>query len=152
MTERGSCQCGYIKYEISGDNLGLGLCYCTECQKLSTGIATYGMALKTESFQLLEGTPKQWERTSYNGNRNIAYFCPNCGVRIYHQNPDIPEIIRLKAGTLENASLLEPDAHVWLSSAPAWVRVPAGALSYEEQPTVPELIEAIKEHRARKDC
>ena len=150
MKELGACQCGNIKYEITGENLGLAICYCTECQKLSTGIATYSMALKTESFKLLQGTMKQWERSSYNGNRNIANFCPECGNRIFHHDPGLPGIIRLKAGTLENVAALEPDVHVWLKSAPSWVRTPEGALTYDGQPSISELMKTIGERRASK--
>lgn len=55
-----------------------------------------------------------------------------------------------KAGTLENAKSLEPDAHIWLSSSPSWVSVPEGALSYDTQPTIPELIKKVAERRAQK--
>ena len=34
MTRAGSCQCGHVRYEVSGPDIGLVLCYCTECQRL----------------------------------------------------------------------------------------------------------------------
>ena len=147
MKRTGSCQWGNIQYEVEGDSLASGICYCTECQKLSTGLATYGMVLKRASFRVTKGALKQWERSSYNGNRNVAHFCPDCGGRIFHENPDLPDIIRLKAGTLANASDLVPDVHVWLRSAPPWVQIPEGAIAYETQPSFPELITLVAEKR-----
>ncbi|NES86264.1 MAG: GFA family protein [Moorea sp. SIO2B7] len=146
----GSCQCGNLKYEIDGENLGLGICYCTECQKLSSGIATYSLVIKRSSFKLLSGTLKQWERSSDNGNRNIGNFCPECGNRIYHENPETPDIIRVKAGKLEDGSKLEPDMHIWLRSAPSWVKVPEGAMAYQTQPSVEKIVKYINELRAKK--
>lgn len=152
MIRSGSCQCGRVKYEIHGEDLGLAICYCTECQKMSTGIATYSMALPREAFRLITGTLRQWTRLADSGAKNLAHFCPECGVRIFHENPDTPGHIRLKAGTLDGANGLEPDVHVWTRSAPAWVEIPEGALSYETQGDIAEMIAAVKLRRAEESA
>ena len=150
MKFKGACQCGQVKYEIDGEALGLAICYCTECQKASTGIATYAMLVPKSSFRLISGKLKQWERDSDMGTRSITNFCPECGVRIFNQNPEMPEMLRVKAGTLENANQLEPDVHVWKSSAPAWVETPENALVYEKQPPLTEIVAAVMARRAGK--
>jgi hypothetical protein len=53
----------------------------------------------------------------------------------------------VKAGTLENANELEPDVHVWKGSAAAWIKCPEGALVYEKQPPVAEIMEAVRARR-----
>jgi len=151
MIRTGSCQCGHVNYEIEGDDLGLAICYCTECQKMSTGIATYSMAVPRTAFRLTSGSLKQWTRIADSGATNVANFCPVCGVRIFHENPDTPGHIRLKAGTLDGASALEPEVHVWTKSAAAWIKVPEGALAYEAQGEVAEILAAVQARRAGND-
>ena len=147
----GSCQCGNIKYEVDDEYLALGFCYCTECQKMSTGIGTYSMIIRRDSFKLLSGTLKQWERSSDIGNRNIAHFCPICSNRIYHENPEANDIIRVKAGTIDNANKLKPEIHVWVRSAPSWVKFPEGAITYETQPTAEEVVKKMAELRGKQN-
>ena len=148
MTRAGSCQCGHVRYEVSGPDIGLVLCYCTECQRLSTGIGTYSMVFPRGAFRLISGSLKSHERAGHAGTRNVGHFCPECGVRIYHEDPH-QDYVRLKAGTLNHASELEPDAHIWTRSAPAWVRLPDGCLSYETQAEPAEMITAVQARRAR---
>jgi len=151
MIRSGSCQCGQARYEIEGEALGLAICYCTECQKMSTGIATYSMAVPRSAFRLTSGTLKQWTRMADSGARNTAHFCPQCGVRIFHENPDAPDHIRVKAGTLDNARELVPDVHVWTGSAAAWIEIPEDALRYEKQGDLAEIMAAIAKRRATRE-
>jgi len=151
MIRSGSCQCGQARYEIAGEDLGLAICYCTECQKMSTGIATYSMGVPRSAFRLTAGTLKQWTRMADSGARNTAHFCPRCGVRIFHENPDAPDHIRVKAGTLDNARELVPDVHVWTGSAAAWIDIPEDALRYEKQGDLAEILAAITARRAGRE-
>lgn len=82
--------------------------------------------------------------------RNTAHFCPQCGVRIFHENPDAPDHIRVKAGTLDNARDLVPDAQVWTGSAAAWIDIPEDALRYEKQGDIAEIVAAITARRAAR--
>lgn len=151
MIRSGSCQCGQARYEIDGPDLGLAVCYCTECQKMSTGFATYSMGVPRSAFRLTSGTLRQWTRMADSGAKNTAHFCPQCGVRIFHENPDAPDRIRVKAGTLDNARELVPDVHVWTGSAPAWIDIPEGALRYEKQGELSEILAAVAARRAARD-
>jgi len=151
MIRSGSCQCGQVRCEIEGEELGLAICYCAECQKMSTGIATYSMAVPRSAFRLTSGTLKQWTRMADSGARNTAHFCPQCGVRIFHENPDAPDHIRVKAGTLDNARELVPDVHVWTGSAAAWIEIPEDALRYEKQGDLAEIMAAIAKRRATRE-
>ncbi|WP_211826065.1 GFA family protein [Kistimonas asteriae] len=144
---KGSCQCGNVRYEIPANYIALVACYCTECQKASSGVGTYSMLLPSNAFQLISGQLKSWERTSAVGTRNMAHFCPDCGNRIYNVNPDAPDIIKLKAGTLEQAARLVPDAHVWLKSAPGWITIPEDALAYDTQPSIEEGLQDLQQKR-----
>ena len=35
MVRTGRCQCGEIRFEVSGDPLRVGLCHCTDCRQTS---------------------------------------------------------------------------------------------------------------------
>lgn len=142
----GSCQCGQVRYELLEEPIGSWVCYCTECQKVGAGTQTFTIGVYRKDFILRQGELKQWDRISDAGVKNRANFCGVCGNRIFHEDPDAPEIIRLKTGTLENVDIL-PDAHLWTVRAPSWIRIPVDALNYETQPTAEEFFAAIKLRR-----
>ena len=103
------------------------------------------MMILRPQFHLLAGQPKQWERRADSGNRNVAHMCPHCGNRIFHEDPDHPEMIRIKAGTLDEIVDLEPQFHLWVSSAPDWVEIPDGAYQHPRQPDLAEFKKALEE-------
>ena len=146
MTRTGSCQCGQVNYAVEGPELGLAICYCTECQKMSTGIGTYSLIVPRASFHIRSGWLKHWQRNADSGATITCHFCPECGVRIYHESSEM-DLVRVKAGTLDNARELEPDVHVWTRSAPAWVKVPPGSLAYETQGNPAEMMAAVQARR-----
>ena len=51
---------------------------------------------------------------------------PNIGNRIYHVNPDEPDSIKLKPANLADTSILEPQAHIWISEKQDWFKIPKG--------------------------
>ena len=62
MTEifAGQCQCGDVKYQVTGTAASLFASHCTECQRQSA--SAFGLALWIEGadVQLLRGELKEW--------------------------------------------------------------------------------------------
>ena len=129
---KGACQCGNISYQLNAAPLKVIACHCKECQILSTSAFSITTIVNASDITF-EGEMKQWERSSDSGNRNVANFCPTCGNRIYHINPDEPELIKLK-GRLNNAKDVQPVAHIWLGEKHDWFDVPEGVAQLDKQP------------------
>lgn len=146
----GACQCGGITYEVTGPPIATYVCYCTECCKLSAGVQSVTMVLPRESLVLKTGTLKQWERLSDEGRRNLAHFCPDCGNRIYHEDPDAPALVRLKTGTLDDQSGVLPLLHFWTIRKPDWLPLPAEGIVYEKQDTAENVLAALGEYLAAR--
>lgn len=139
----GSCQCGNVKYEITEEPLATYACHCSECQKLSTSAFSVTMLLNRSGFRLLSGELKNWQRPTASGGVAVCWFCPDCGNRIYHDNPAMPEFIRLKPGTLEDTSVLQPQAHVWTCREQHWLRHFADIPKFDRQPDIAAAMAAI---------
>ena len=136
----GTCQCGQIHYRVSARPLFPVVCHCLDCQKLSAGAFSLTMALPRSGFEILRGDLKAWERPTASGNIAVCYFCPGCGNRIYHENPKMPEVVRLKPGTLDDAGVIRPEAHVWTKRAQAWVDLPADMPCFDTQPDIGDFV------------
>ena len=62
MKNQGSCQCGQVKYEITGEPIILYRCHCTECQTQAGSGFIMSMWVWNKDFEIIEGTLKQFIR------------------------------------------------------------------------------------------
>lgn len=131
----GSCQCGQVTYRLHKAPTLVLACHCKECQKLSTSPFSVTAMVAAESIEF-SGELKEWSRMAESGNRNHAKFCPDCGNRVYHYNPDDPSVIKLKLKPvgLTDETILTPTAHIWVSEKQAWYQLPDNVDIFEKQP------------------
>ncbi|MDG2377040.1 MAG: GFA family protein [Woeseiaceae bacterium] len=134
----GTCQCGEVSYAISADPMITIACHCQDCQKLSASAFSLTIVIAADSFELKSGELKVFERPTDAGGTAACYFCPTCGNRLYHVNPENPCIYRLKPGGLDDTSQIQPQAHVWTSRAQSWVKLPDDLPVFETQPDLNE--------------
>jgi hypothetical protein len=120
---RGSCQCGQVSYETTEPALISLICHCKDCQKLSASAYSTTLTYRAEAL-VVTGELKRWVRIAESGTLNAAYFCPECGNRIFHENPNDPALRRLKPGTLDSDPIPTPQIHVWVSRKQPWVEIP----------------------------
>lgn len=135
----GTCQCEKVHYLLKQAPMKTVVCHCADCQKVSAGAFTITMLYKREDFELIRGELVFFDRPSASGNISRCYFCPTCSNRIYHENPDKPEMIRVKPGTLDDTSIIKPEMHVWTKGAQPWVDL-TDMPCYEEQPDLAILL------------
>ena len=126
----GSCQCGNVSYTACEAPLGSFACHCLDCQKLSASAYSTGLVFRDRALTV-EGELKRWVRTTAGQQTNTAFFCPRCGNRIYHVTSDRPDLKRLKAGTLDDAFIPPPIAHLWVSRKQPWVQIPDDVAQFE---------------------
>lgn len=129
----GSCQCGNVSYQLLSPPEMVLACHCRQCQKLSTSAFSITALIKPESV-VFDGELREWQRYGDNGNKNFAKFCPHCGNRIYHFNPDQPQILKLKPANLDDTSLIKPQLHIWVSEKQDWLTLPDNVPQCEGQP------------------
>ncbi|MFC3532678.1 GFA family protein [Vogesella facilis] len=120
----GGCQCGQLRYRVSGRVAALFACHCRDCQRHSA--SAFGMALWLRDYQLtlLQGRSAQWARHTPGGKVTDCHFCPQCGSRLFHHNRATPQFLSIKPGSLDDTSWLRPAAHIWTDSAQPWLPLP----------------------------
>tara|TARA_R110002020_G_scaffold154610_7_gene334619 strand:- start:3426 stop:3926 length:501 start_codon:yes stop_codon:yes gene_type:complete len=128
----GGCQCGRIRYRLTARPLVFYLCHCTECQRHTS--SAFGESLRFDRTALeVTGGLSVFRRLSDRGSVREGWFCPDCGVRIWHGTEGSAQI-NIKAGTLDDTSWLVPAGHIWMRSRQPFFRHAAEDLVYETQP------------------
>lgn len=130
----GGCPCEAVRFECTAMPLLIYACHCTECQRWSGSAFSMSMPIKRDGFRLTRGEPKAWRRIGATGVESTCWFCGDCGGRVFGERSPRPDIVAIRAGTLDDTSWLRPTAHVYLRSAQAWERVPNNAECFDIMP------------------
>jgi hypothetical protein len=80
-----------------------------------------------EDFSVVQGELAAKQVSS----RSTVYSCKDCDTAIYTESTAFPVSMILRAGTLDDASLVEPQAHIWVHRKQEWVTLPDDALTFE---------------------
>ncbi len=121
-----------MRYEFAGEPLALFVCHCTECRKQSASAFGMSLPLPRPGFQVTKGEPRFWTRFGDSGRPIRCAFCPDCGMRLWDE-PD-PDIVVVKAGSLDNPVDMSAAIHIWTSRKLSGVTIPAGARQFPEEP------------------
>ncbi len=120
MTHTGQCLCGQVSFTIDAEPQGARMCWCRDCQRIASGSPTVNV-LFDETAVRYTGEITKLSMTADSGNTVERGFCPQCGAQLYSrtvQPAGMP--MRVRAGTLDNPSLIAPSAYIWTESAPTW--------------------------------
>ena len=127
----GGCQCGAVRYEISGPPAKLYVCHCRECQKQSSSAFGVSAFFRRSDFRLTRGSVRSWTRDTDSGSRLRCNFCPDCGSRIWHEDGESLEpTVSVKGGSLDRPPDLTHAVHTWVSRKLPGVTIPEGAAQF----------------------
>jgi hypothetical protein len=117
----GSCLCGAVTFEVARAGGGIVTCHCKDCQKASGAGASHNFVVKTEEVKVTKGKPKTFSKVVDSGRTLIRSFCGECGSPVFSQRKEMPEMIVVKAGTLDDKSGLKHIMDIWTVSASGWI-------------------------------
>jgi hypothetical protein len=130
----GRCPCDAVGFEITAMPYFVYACHCTECQRWSGSAFSMSMPVAASSFHMRRGAPRPWCRAGASGIRSTYWFCGDCGGRVFGEREGRPDVVVVRAGTLDQTWWLRPIAHVFLRSAQAWQRIPNHMECFDEVP------------------
>lgn len=122
MTRTGSCLCGNITYSIEGDLMATAVCHCDHCQKQSGGAFSTNLIIAPEQLTV-SGELTTYDDRGRTGDAVYVKrrFCGSCGSPIVSILVERPEIIAVKAGTLDDRSEVSPNVQAWCDDKQPWV-------------------------------
>lgn len=116
----GGCFCGAIRYECSDQPLFMINCHCRDCQKLSGSAYAAIVSMRKAAFRLIKGQPKLHTATADSGCTVTRCFCGECGAPVYHTLSALPDIVGIKAASLDDPSWYNPTMNIYTKSAQPW--------------------------------
>lgn len=118
----GRCLCGAVNYSCDAEPLFAAVCHCRDCQR-STGSAFAVVVGVQEAALSLHGDEPGISRTvgEDHGKQVRRLFCRECGSQLFTDSDALPDVLLVKAGTLDDPSWVQPQLEVWGRSAQPWV-------------------------------
>jgi hypothetical protein len=74
----------------------------------------------------ISGAPKYFKSTADSGKFIERGFCRECGSQLFTRLEALPEMLGVKAGTLDDASRFNPQLDFYVASAQPWDPMNAG--------------------------
>jgi hypothetical protein len=112
----GGCQCGDIRYTISGEPMFAALCHCTMCRKAHAAPAVAWALFQQSQVLFTKKDPKQYNSSS-EAQRG---FCATCGTQISFTACFLPGLIDIAIGSLDEPEAISPSLHYWHSEHLSW--------------------------------
>lgn len=119
----GGCLCGHVRYELTQPPEGATYCHCDDCRRTTGSVFNVGVRVRRASLAILSGTPKAYTKTADSGNLITREFCPECGSSLFTRSPAHPDYVFVKAGTLDDPSVVKPVDQIWTSKKVPWAEI-----------------------------
>ena len=116
----GGCACGAIRYVSTAEPMMMLHCHCRDCQRSSGGPFSSFVVVPAEAFKLSQGSPRFHASASEKGGKTNRGFCPECGSPIHAKLDAIPQIVAIRAASLDDPSWFNPQMDLWTSDAHPW--------------------------------
>jgi hypothetical protein len=126
----GGCQCGQVRYRVTGEPVMAALCHCSMCRRAHAAPAV-GWAMYQEGQVSFPGSKPRTYASSAEGRRG---FCPACGTQISFTASFLPGLIDITIGSLDDPTAVPPTLHYWDSRRLPWLRFADGLPAFPELP------------------
>lgn len=124
----GGCQCGAIRYQISGEPIMAAICHCSMCRRANAAPTVAWAMYDRSQVTFIKGSPTIYKSSS-EAQRG---FCQVCGTQVSFTADYIPGLIDITIGSLDRPEMVTPTLHYWDSQRLPWVRIS------DELPKFPE--------------
>jgi hypothetical protein len=86
-THKGSCYCGAVEIEATGDPIDMGYCHCDACRKYSTAPVSIFTLWKPEQVKVTKGADSLGK--FHSSEMSDRRYCTKCGGHVMIDHPTL---------------------------------------------------------------
>ena len=113
---QGGCQCGAVRYQITGEPVMAAICHCSMCRRAHAAPAVAWAMYQEDKVQFKNEMPKLYS-SSPEARRG---FCAVCGTQISFSASFLPGLIDIAVGSFDKPEAIKPTLHYWHSKHLSW--------------------------------
>ncbi|NCG40419.1 MAG: hypothetical protein GWP30_05460 [Actinobacteria bacterium] len=109
----GKCLCGNVSYQSHSEPKAIFNCHCEDCRR-ATG-SVFGTNLFVPETKVeISGKVSSYSHISDSGSTMTKRFCPNCGSLLFGSNSAKPNVVSIRAGTVDQLALIKPQINLFM--------------------------------------
>lgn len=129
----GSCLCGKVHYQISG-NLGIfQYCHCSRCRKFTGSAHAANLLVSPDQFAWLEGEQDVGRFEPLDTKHFATSFCQSCGSSLPWLAKSKKAVI-VPAGSLDSDPEIKPIQNIFWDSKADWYQNASELPKHKELP------------------
>ena len=117
----GQCLCGAVQYQYHGVIEKSIICFCQDCQKAQGAFGGWNSPIEQNKLSILSGQENLAEY--FHTELKARVFCNKCGSPIYSYRKDLPNIVRLRLGTITKGDIPKPKELAYLQNKPDFMNI-----------------------------
>ncbi len=118
-----SCLCGDAQL-LCGTPAGTGsYCHCEDCRRSTGSAFSVAVPFEADGFRVLKGRIGSFAKLSDGGNELTRNFCLGCGAPLFGTSPAHPGRVYVKAGVINDQSIVRPTYQSWCRSKVGWSEI-----------------------------
>lgn len=129
----GSCLCGSVQYEISGNQGVFQYCNCSRCRKFSGSAFSANLFVAPADFRWLQGEEHVGRYELPEARHFATCFCRNCGSSLPWITQSKRAVV-IPAGTLDGDPGVKPAMSVYCGSRAQWYMDPGEIPAHDALP------------------
>lgn len=123
-TISGHCVCGAVTYSAPAgtEPMMTAICHCDDCKRSSGAPFSLNVVIDRDVLELRGDALKTFKTVGADtGLPRERMFCGDCGSQVLTVLDEAQEMAIIKAGTLDDASWVQPEMEVFTECAQPWV-------------------------------
>jgi hypothetical protein len=126
----GGCACGAVRYRLASDPMIVHCCHCLNCQRQTGSAFVINLLIEADRVEVLAGAPEPVPVPRDDGTLQTIHRCPQCRIAVWSEYGR-PQVLFVRAGTLDDPASVAPDIHIFTRSKLPWVALPDGVPAVE---------------------
>lgn len=135
MTERssGRCHCGAATFVFDAAPVATFYCHCTDCQRTTGSPFSVELMVADRGFEIA-GELATYTVTGDSGGAVHRRSCARCGSGLFLACDSDPGFVFIKAGALDDQSVVRPEMHIFVSAKQPWMTIADDLPQYARMP------------------
>ncbi len=147
---QGGCACGKIRYRLTNTPLIVHACHCRDCQRITGGAFVINLWIEKKFVESEAPGLRTFRLKAGTGKPHDVFFCGECGTYLWSRYGIVDgECLFVRAGTLDDPSVVTPDVHIFTRSKVPWLTLPKGARTFEAAYSIDKVWPKDKKERLR---
>ena len=129
----GSCLCGKVGYQITGNMGVFQYCHCSRCRKFTGSAHAANLFTSPDDFRWIRGEEHVGRFDPQDTKYFATCFCKHCGSSLPWLSKS-NKVVVIPAGTLDEDPGIRPSQNIFCGSRPGWYTPASSIPEHEEMP------------------